>query len=1059
MQMLQQSNIEDIYPLTPLQEGIFFHYLYDSSPVYFCQTNYLVEGTLYIDKFHEAFTLLMQRYGQLRSVFVNRSGKLMQVILKEIDRNFVFKDLSSHPDPTLSIKEYKKADVEKRFQLEKEVPIRLTVFKIAPDKYEFIWSHHHIVMDGWCISILIADFMAIYKSLVKETKPQLKQAVSFSVYHKWLQSRDQNSATTFWKNYLDGFDRITYLSNEVNKNPGYKSYEIASVIPEETTVNLQEIARQNNTTLSILVQTVWGILLSKYTNATDVLFGAVVSGRPSEIEDVDTIVGLFINSVPVRINYEAHTTFSKLLKQTHKNFIASEEFHHHPLVEIQSCSKLDTNLFDHLLVFENYPVAEMLSQQEDNEQDLAFDIKDTEVVEQTNYGLNLLVHNRGDELVFNFKFNENQYTKNQVDKLSTYLTAILHTVAKQPAIMVNEINIASEEDKRTIANFNDTAFNHNEEVLISLFRDRAKTHPDNIALYFNDIAVSYAYLDKLSDVIAHKILSAGDEVPQFIPLIMERSVEMIASIFAIFKVNAAYVPIDPSFPKKRIDFILKDISAQLILTNQESFITSTQDLNCLLIDATRLNVTNSHPIDITVEPKDLAYAIYTSGSTGNPKGVMVSHAALSNRIAWMQQQYKLTSGDLILQKTPYTFDVSVWELVWWSGIGASLCIAPPKAEKDPLALINLIKKNKVKVIHFVPSMLDGFMQLISNPEDLKTVTNVFCSGEALKESSVKKFYQITKAHQTQLSNLYGPTEACIDVSYYDCPNSHTGEVPIGKPIHNIELYVLDSWGGIVPPGVEGELYIAGKGLANGYLNLSELSSETFFHHEILNKRVYKTGDMVKLREDGQLLYLGRKDFQVKIRGMRIELKEIENTMLQHPSVKSAVVVARKDSLEDYSLNLYYEANSKLSEEEITQFLQEQLPAAMIPQFVMQIDEIPVTKHGKVNTASLPLIVTNDLDSNELPSEETALKLAALWKQLLPNHQISFKMGDHFFKVGGHSLKAVQLLSLIQKQFGLEIEIQKLFENPTLKEMAREIKALQWLNQTTVANTTITKVKI
>jgi amino acid adenylation domain-containing protein len=578
----------------------------------------------------------------------------------------------------------------------------------------------------------------------------------------------------------------------------------------------------------------------------------------------------------------------------------------------------------------------------------------------------------------------------------------------------------------------------------SLRRAGEKT-PNNIAVVFEDKKLTYKELNEKANRLAKTLRERGVKPDDIVAIMAERSLDMIVGIMAILKAGGAYLPIDPEYPEDRIKYIFEDSKADIILTQNKFMEKVLLDGQKIRLEDESAYADEGDNLEIINTSKDLAYVIYTSGSTGLPKGVMIEHHSVINRINWMQKSYPISEADIIMQKTTYTFDVSVWELFWWSFAGASVCLLPPKGERDPEVILNCIEKNKITTMHFVPSMFNGFMLYVYVKEEknrLSGLRQIFCCGEALTKKQVEMFGSLTE--NIRLINLYGPTEATVDVSYYEClKEESSNSIPIGKPIDNISLYIIGSNNQLQPIGVAGELCISGVGLARGYLNKAELTKEKFIENPFIKgERMYKTGDLARWLTDGNIEYLGRIDHQVKIRGFRIELGEIEAVLKKHPAVKETVVVARniKGDLNVSRLIAYLtlEGEEKPSDELLQGFLRSKLPDYMVPSYFITLENIPLTSNGKVNTKALPEPNNELLNIEEhyvAPSTSIEKTLAEIWTKVLNVNKIGIH--DNFFNLGGDSILSILVVSQA-KEKGLSLSVQQVFLHPTIAELAKEL---------------------
>ncbi|WP_414632359.1 non-ribosomal peptide synthetase, partial [Clostridium sp. UBA2485] len=639
-------------------------------------------------------------------------------------------------------------------------------------------------------------------------------------------------------------------------------------------------------------------------------------------------------------------------------------------------------------------------------------------------------------------YNSNKITEVTVKTLyESYVTA-LEDILNNHNKKVKDIKILSEKDvNKILYEFNDTKVDYPEDKTIhELFEVQVERTPDNIAVMFEDKKLTYRELNERSNSLATILRDKGVKADSIVGVMVERSLEMIVGIIGILKAGGAYLPIDSNYPKERIEYMLSDSGSKVLLSKNalvENIKFHGEFIDLFDEKLFKNDTTNIGKIN---DSNNLAYIIYTSGTTGKPKGAMIEHRSLVNRLNWMQKKYPIGEKDTILQKTTYTFDVSVWEILWWSLVGAKVCMLSPNAEKDPMKIIETIDKYEVTTMHFVPSMLDVFLYCVEENRDninLSSLRQVFSSGEALNFKQVSKFYKEFKSGKS-LVNLYGPTEATIDVSYFDCINDDRKTIPIGKPIDNTELYILKN-DKLASIGVSGEIYIAGDGLARGYLNRPELTAEKFVDNPFKpGAKMYKTGDLARWLHDGNIEFLGRIDNQVKIRGFRIELGEIENRLLQHEGIKEAVALVKETKDSEKNLCAYIVSQNSVEELNIKSFLKEVLPEYMIPAYFVRLDKMPLTANGKLDRRALPepnLAAT--LTEYEAPRNEVEETLAKVWSEALGIEKVG--INDNFFDLGGYSLKATVLMSKIHKALNKEVPLKELFKAPTIKELSKHIR--------------------
>jgi amino acid adenylation domain-containing protein/non-ribosomal peptide synthase protein (TIGR01720 family) len=1064
LDILQASHaIEDICPLSPLQEGMLFHAMLDpGADPYFEQKVLTVKGKLDVALVKESLDKLAARYGILRTIFPDIPGERpLQAILREQQLDFTYADLQEQTTPDNRrdlITAWRLNERSRAFDMRKGPLFRLSILRVAPAEYEFIWCHHHILMDGWCMGIIISEFNRIYTGLTRGEQVLLAPAKPYSAYLKWLEKRDREEALRFWRSCLSGYESTASLprrTSQRNDKPPDEPRSFCLTLDQHQVQRLRALSATHSVTMNTLLQAAWGVVLSRYNNSEDVVFGSVVSGRPPEVDGIETMVGLFANTIPVRIAYGKGDTIASLLRKMHTAAQQRDAYQYGSLAEIQSVTELGRDLLDHILVFENYPVAHLILEAGAAVEQHAFEITGVQVFEQTSYDLTLMIL-PGTTIDILFHFNARTYDEEIIRAAAAHLNRVIGWMITDADTPLSEIDILTEPEKRQIkSKFNATDARFPEtETILSLFEKQAEKTPGNVALRCEEKTLTYHDLAVQMTAMAAGILQTADIGPgDLAGIMLEREEDLIPAVFAILKTGAAYVPIDPHYPPERIRAILTDTGMKVIITRGKYLPALTPpaspggteprpgpETSIFNLDLPREHFTIPAACRAAPDSRDPAYVIFTSGSTGKPKGVIIEHRSVVNRIHWMQRNYPLNETDVLLQKTPIVFDVSVWELFWWAFTGASLCILRTAGEKDPAELVAAIARYRVTTIHFVPSMLSVFLSsLDKTPNRLASLRRVFASGEALTPEQVQTFGRtLHQANGTRLINLYGPTEATVDVSAYECSFLEDRSVPIGKPIDNIRLYILDKASRLCPIGVPGELCIAGVGLARGYLNNPALTAEKFsVGSRLPENRIYRTGDLAKWLPDGNIDYLGRLDHQVKIRGFRIELGDIEHHLVTFPGIQTAIAAVNENG-EDKNLVAYYIAAEEINPDTLMNHLATTLPDYMIPRHYVRLDRFPLTSNGKLNRRALPNPIRQLREAGALLAGETETRLAAVWAELLGIDAHTIRPDDDFFRLGGHSIKAIRLTGRIANTFSLEIPLRVIFDNPTLQQLAARI---------------------
>ncbi|WP_250516572.1 non-ribosomal peptide synthetase [Caballeronia sp. INDeC2] len=1034
--------IADIYPLSPMQQGILFHSLF--APEQSTYVNQLAATLIApdVDRLRAAFEAAVPRHDILRTGFTPDEAAPMQIVHRQARMPFDVLDWRDRNDALAAFETWLAEDRARGFELTAPPLMRVTLIRLTNEDWRIVWTRHHLLLDGWSTARMFADVLGDY---IEPPRAQPFAAHSMKTRYRdfiaWLGARDVQADEAFWRERLSRLDEPTRIAQrEASDRPSLDDHRMwRATLDAATTARLTDTARRLHVTLNTLVQGAWAVALQRTTHWTSVAFGATVAGRPDALADIDDVLGLFINTLPVITAPLPQRAASAWLRELQADNAAANEHAHTPLAEIQRWAGQGGGaLFDTLVVFENYPVDDAWAGRDER----ALKIRNLRNIEATDFALTLVVE-AGESIVIDYGYDAARLDESRVAALHRALSACLDAFAANADAPLGAISIAED-----AARFNATAREWSEAERAPLHRQferMAKAAPDAIALEMSvgDSAskrMTYAELNEHAERVAAALVSVGIEPDSAVALCVERSFEMVVALLGVLKAGAAYLPIDPDYPAERIAYLLDDAKPAVVLTQAHL----RERVQAVASDArvfdTAALMQNDATLATPVEVADaqLAYLIYTSGSTGKPKGAGNTHGALANRIAWMQNAYRLTRDDVVLHKTPFGFDVSVWEFVWPLATGAKLAIAAPGDHRDPARLVAAIETHCVSTLHFVPSMLAAFVAHIDEFGDAHrcaSIERIVASGEALAPELVARVARLLP--DARLYNLYGPTEAAIDVSHWTCSARDIEEssVPIGHPIANLQLHVLDAALHPVPAGGIGELYLGGAGLARGYLGRASLTAERFVPDPfVAGARLYRTGDLARRRDDGALDYLGRIDTQVKLRGQRIEPGEIEALLRAEPNVRDAVVIVRDEQLIGY---IACAAPDAFDETAVLNSLRSQLPAYMVPAHVIALDVLPVTPNGKCDRNALPA-PTRTQRNAEAPQTQTERELAAIWQRVLNLEAIG--RDDDFFALGGHSLLATQANAQANLHWSLTLPLRTLFDERTLGRCAAAIDA-------------------
>jgi amino acid adenylation domain-containing protein len=1062
------ANIDAIYPLTPTQKGILFSSLAAStdSGIYFQQLTWAIRTVLDASLFRQAWHQVVHRHDVLRTFFVwEGRDDPVQCVCTRVGVPWEDVDWRDQGGANAErLKDFLAADRRGGFVFNRAPLLRFHLIQLAADRFQFVFSFHHILLDGWCLPKVITEAFAIYRHLKYDSALCLEKPPVYRDFVAWQRRQNQKRAEEVWREILRGFSTPTTLrlKEPAPKAGVVKSDSAArwSRLSEHTTARLRHIAKRHRCTLSTMVQAGWALLLRSYSGESDIVFGVTVSGRSVSLAAADSIVGLFINTLPARVRLRSSQPLVSVLSDLTRQQIQREELSYASLAEIQKYSQLPggSPLFESIIVFENYPIDEKLKETGD-----ALSIHDFEFFERTNYPLTVLVV-PGEALAIKISYDDGRFYAEDIARLSRNLGMLLESIASNPDGRIRDFVSFPREDAELLAKVNDTSTDWNvAEPLHRVIEAQTELTPNALALTVlpasgPDGAVirsanrlTYRELNGRANQVAHFLFRRGVITDEPVGIYMERSEDLVVGLLGILKSGGAYVPLDPSYPPERIRYMLQDSRPRVVLT--QAYLKSSLDgvgIDLVALDDPDCGV-ESEPdsnLKVAVTLENLAYIIYTSGSSGQPKGAMNTHRAVVNRLLWMQRFYQLHEDDRVLQKTPFSFDVSVWEFFWPLMAGAQLVVAAPGGHYDPSYLKHVIEQWSITTVHFVPSMLRHFLDRADNASGAScgSLRRVICSGEPLSPELVGEFF---KHFKTELYNLYGPTEAAIDVTAYRCHSeSIDGSVAIGYPIANTQIYLLDQDLKQVPIGVVGELYIGGSNVGRGYWRRPDLTAEKFIPDPFSKHggaRLYRTGDLARQRADGAIVYLDRLDRQIKIRGLRIELGEIEAWVTRVPGVKECGVVIDGAEVSHQRLVAYLttKGSSVPTADDLQKFLRRHLPDFMVPSNFVFLSSLPLSPNGKLDRRALPTPIKSRADLSAefaVPASDAEQKIADVWRKILNVDEVGIH--DNFFELGGNSLLLIPMQGRLERLFGKTVPLLTFFEYPTIRLLAEKLNALR-----------------
>ncbi|WP_261888099.1 non-ribosomal peptide synthetase [Vibrio rhizosphaerae] len=1015
-----------------------------ATTAYLMVGRFTLRGQLDIGALQQALDHLISRHHILRTCIDIRDGEPVQKILPEGQR-MMLTQIEAHDVQAI-------ASFATDMDLSAGPLFQGQLIAIDTETHILRLAMHHMITDGWSINLLMREVSQLYRALVENTpNPLPPLTIQYGDYAAWQQQNIQDELlqqqSEYWVEQLRGIPECLTLPTD-RARPAKQSFdgaEIKCVLDKELTTALQTLSRAHGCTLYMTLLAGWSVLMGRLANQEDVVIGSPIAGRNRA--ELEQLIGMFVNTQAMRIDLSANPNTMDLLAQVKTTALAAQAHQDIPFEQVVESvapqrSLAHSPIFQVMFALQNVP--------DGNLQLPGLSISAVEAeVSTVQFDLNLFVYPSGDQLEVTLHYATALFDAATVERYLGYWQALLQQMIAAPTQAVGSLNILTDAERDLVLNqFNQTETTFPDDTCLhTLIEAQVARSPDATAVIFEDQTLSYAELNARANQLAHWLIEQGVRPDSRVAVCLERSCELVVSLLAILKAGGAYVPLDPGYPTERLTYMLSDSAPVALLTTGAlrdvlgEIPASTRLVDLASVVQPWLDCPQTNPEVAELTNRHLAYIIYTSGSTGLPKGVMNEHRGVVNRLDWMQQDYGFGSDDVVLQKTPFSFDVSVWEFFCPLWSGATLLMAKPEGHKDPDYLKSLITRQGVTILHFVPPMLQSFLEVVS-PNDCPSLRLVFCSGEALPAEAIRKSY--ARLPQIELHNLYGPTEAAVDVTAWHCPRQLEGDrVSIGHPVANTRMYVLDSAGHPVPVGVEGELYIGGVQVARGYLNRDELTAERFVANPYDNTYpvMYRTGDVGCWLADGTIEYRGRNDDQVKIRGFRIELGEISSALQSCTGVQDAVVIARAfGESGDKQLVGYYTAANQDAVPDVATLkaeLSERLPAHMVPAVNVLIDAMPLTPNGKVNRKALP---APDIDSvvrheYQAPVGDAEEKLAAIWSELLGVEQVG--RADNFFELGGHSLLAVRMAERLRQQ-GYQLVIRHLFSQITLAELAETL---------------------
>ncbi|MBV4551044.1 non-ribosomal peptide synthase/polyketide synthase [Pseudomonas sp. SWRI102] len=1040
----QGVEADDRQALSYAQQRMWFLWQLDpQSGAYNLPGAVRLKGMLSLPALERAFASLVARHETLRTVFQRQADDSLLQVPANAPLVIEQQDFGNLPagEREQAVRQAAEAQSMRPFDLSNGPLLRVELLKLDEQEHVLLLTLHHIVSDGWSMNVLIDEFIRCYDAHEAGLEPQLADLpIQYSDYalwqRRWLEAGEQARQLAYWQAQLGDEHPVLELPTDHSRPamPSYRGSRHEFAIDAALAEQLRSTAQQHGVTLFMLLLSAFNVLLHRYSGQSDIRVGVPIANRNRD--EIEGLIGFFVNTQVLRTELDGQTRIDELLRRVKETALGAQAHQDLPFERLVEALKLERSL-------SHTPLFQVMYNHQPQVADVTT-IRTASGLElgmiewqarTTQFDLTLDTFERAGTLHAALTFANDLFEAPTIERMARHWLRVLTAMIADPSQRIGELPLLdSDEYSSLVHGWNATAQRYPTDLCMhQLIEAQVARTPDATALVFDEQSLTYAELDARANRLAHLLRERGVRPDSLVGICVERSVEMVVGLLAIHKAGGAYVPLDPEYPQDRLAYMIEDSGVALLLT-QRSLMAGlpTDGVEVITLDqpAAWLDGYSARRPDISVDPLNLAYVIYTSGSTGKPKGAGNSHAALVNRLCWMQHAYGLDGGDAVLQKTPFSFDVSVWEFFWPLMTGARLVVAAPGAHRDPQELIETINRHGISTLHFVPSMLQAF---IHEPgvESCEGLKRIVCSGEALALDAQHQVF--AKLPNASLYNLYGPTEAAIDVTHWTCVDEGADCVPIGQPIANLRTHVLDAQLSPVPWGVSGELYLGGAGLARNYHQRPGLTAERFvpcpFHD---GARLYRTGDQVRQRADGVIEYLGRLDHQVKLRGLRIELGEIETRLMQHPLVREAVVLVQDGKHLVGYLVLQDGDPHETWQQDLKAWLLGSLPEYMVPTYLMPLHKLPVTANGKLDRKALPQPDAAPQQAFVAPQDALQTALAEIWQDVLGVARVGLE--DNFFELGGDSIISIQVVSRA-RQAGIRIHPRDLFQYQTVRSLA------------------------
>lgn len=1053
-QSMYKSLIDDIIALSPTQEGILYHCLKDPElPLYVSQVTLQVEGRMEKKRLEQAMEIISQENECLRSVFRwEKINQPVQIVMKKMVFEIAEEDISALPvsEKKKQIEEIQRRERKKGFNLTKGPLLRVVLCREDEERYRILLQFHHIILDGWSLGLLLSEWFQTYDLIIRNEKVKKQDKPRYKSYIKWLQNYNHEQAVDFWKQELNVLSTNTKLPSRPHVKQLGNDVQHESISLEEIMPKVEAFSKTYGVTVNAVINAAWGLMLQRYNNSDEALFGLTVSGRPEELIGVDQMVGLFINTIPVIVKGEGNPTAGDYVRNVHNQLIRYKEAEHLPLSDIQSAVQRNGTeaLFNHFLVFENYPLDQQLLEGNFN----GFTITGYEEAEVNHYELTVSFLLAG-KPELKLDYYADLFDRQTIRKMAQHFIVVLQQITSRPEQELSSVElVTADERKQLLEEFNQTEkFYHGQEKTVyELFVQQAQATPELTAVVFKDERIIYRELAEKAESLANHLQQQGEGEGTIVAILMDWSTDMITAIMGVLGSGSAYLPIDPNYPEERIRYIINNSRVQTIITSAQylemadSMAASTVTLNQGNCQTLYHDMRSTQDVsDKKIVDFSLAYVIYTSGSTGRPKGVMIDQRSFTEFVLWAVAEYEHRVGYQVLLSNSYAFDSSVQQIFPPLVSGGTLHLLHPNVRKDAKQYLQYLKQQHINNMDEIPVVMNVLVEQAEEENEipvLPDLTSLSLGSEYVPISLVRKCKKLLNSNG-KIINGYGPAETTVETCTYHFAGDDDDEISlVGKPRSNLNVYILDQNNRLCPIGVPGEICVSGLGLSRGYLNQPELTDERFIPNpfsDVPGVKMYKTGDAGQWFPDGNVQYIGRIDNQIKIRGYRIEPSEIEEALLRHPLIQDTVVVVQGNQQNLPVLCAFLKSTNKPEIHDLRTFLSTNLPDYMIPTFYQYVDEYPKTPNGKINRKALEqLKIGQDQgqQDNSLPRHELDRKLVDIWKSVLQRPKIGIH--TNFFELGGNSIQLMRVFSRIKKEMpDISLEISDFFSYHTIEQLS------------------------